>query len=349
MGRKEVKSFIALFIGWMMLIFLLMTPEVLVVNRGYLVTKTFAIQYGLFGFINFIIFCISSFYFTPKFFQTKRFISFLLVCFASIILFGIFKYFVGRIFYDIVLAQYKLPGVPEYVNAVNFILISVRNTACSLLIGLAHRSFIDWIAAEKTRRELEKQKHTAEMAFLKMQVNPHFLFNALNNLYSLATLEKSNKTAHGIMKLSDMIRHMLYEKEDSQNKVSLHKEVAYLNSFIDLVKLRYEDGINIHFSIEGDMDSHRISPLLLFPLVENACKHGVLDDPQHPVKISLEITQKELYFTVSNKINNYLKDKSGGIGLDNIKKRLQLLYPNKHVMHVTNDAEAFTVELSIPF
>jgi len=348
MGKKEVRGFLWLLTGWMLFIFFLMTPEVFFVNPGYLATKTFAVQYGVFGLINFAMFYLASFFITPRFFRPGKYLLFVWACLAMIIFFGIFKYFTGTLFGDIVLKQYRDPKKTEWAVAWRFFVVTIRNSGLCLLMGVAHRSFFDWIASEKKKRELESQKHVAEMAFLKMQVNPHFLFNALNNLFSLATIEKSNKTADGIMKLSHMIRYMLYEKEDSNHLVSLQKEIDFLNSFIDLVKLRFEGGINISFSIEGDIHHQRIPALLMFPLLENACKHGVLDDPAKPVEMEIVITEHRLRFYLFNHINNYLKDKTGGIGLENVKKRLALIYPDKHTMKISKTNDTFSIEIELP-
>lgn len=348
MVKKEVRGFLWLLTGWMLFIFFLMTPEVFFVNPGYLATKTFAVQYGVFGLINFIMFYIASFFITPKYFQTKKYLRFVWACIAMIFFFGVFKYFVAYLFGDIVLKQYRQVEKTELSVAWHFFIVTIRNSGLCLLMGIAHRSFFDWIASEKKKRELEAQKHAAEMAFLKMQINPHFLFNALNNLFSLATIEKSNKTADGIMKLSHMIRYMLYEKEDSNNRVSLQKEVDFLNSFIDLVKLRFDAGINIRFSIEGDIHHQRIPALLLFPLLENACKHGILDDASKPVNMELMVHRNELRFFISNNINDYLKDKAGGIGLENVKKRLELMYPGKHAFYINKTSDVFSVEIRLP-
>jgi two-component system LytT family sensor kinase len=183
---------------------------------------------------------------------------------------------------------------------------------------------------------------------LKMQVNPHFLFNALNNIYSLAVSEKGKKTGDSIMKLSELLRYVLYEKEDEQHKVSLEKEIKHINSYIDLIKLRYENGVYINFSIEGDMHNKRIAPLLLFPLIENASKHGVMNDPEKPTQIDLNVADSTIRFTIKNYKNNYLKDEAGGIGVQNVQKRLDLLYPNQYTLKVNETTDQFIVDLQLP-
>src|SRR6187200_3199378 len=217
-----------------------------------------------------------------------------------------------------------------------------------VVVGFAYRLLLLWFQQEKLRKELENQKLKAELSFLKMQVNPHFLFNALNNIYSLAVMEKSKKTGESIMKLSDLMRYVLYEKEDEENKVSLEKEIRHINSYIDLEKLRHLGDVNINFSIEGSINGKRVAPLLLFPLIENACKHGILTDAEKPVDIHLKTNDHQLDFTIENYINTYEKDKTGGIGIQNVQKRLELLYGKKYFLDVNQTGEKFIVHLHLP-
>ena len=201
---------------------------------------------------------------------------------------------------------------------------------------------------EKIRKELENQKLRAELSYLKMQVNPHFLFNALNNIYSLAVSEKGKKTGDSIMKLSELLRYVLYEKEDAQNKVSLDKEIKHINSYIDLIKLRYDGDVFINFSIEGYPNGKRIAPLLLFPLIENASKHGILTDPQKPVDVELKVTDQSVHFSIHNYKNFDMKDQTGGIGIQNVHKRLDLLYGGKYNLDVKETDDQFFVDLQLP-
>jgi two-component system, LytTR family, sensor kinase len=226
--------------------------------------------------------------------------------------------------------------------------INILTNVSIVIVAFAYRLLLIWFQQEKIRSTLENQKLQAELSFLKMQVNPHFLFNALNNIYSLAVIEDSKRTGNSILKLSELIRYMLYEKEDGESKVSLDKEIHYINSYIDLEKLRHQDNTYINFSIEGDINGKRIAPLLLFPLIENAFKHGVLTEKDKPVNIDLKITGQQMQASITNFKNAYEKDNSGGIGLQNVKKRLELIYGSKHQLDINNSNGMFNVNLQLP-
>jgi LytS/YehU family sensor histidine kinase len=217
-----------------------------------------------------------------------------------------------------------------------------------IIIAIAYRSVIAWQLQEKKRRDLENQKLKAELAFLESQVNPHFLFNALNNIYSLSVLENSKLTGQSLLKLSDLLRYMLYEKEEAGDLVPLDKEVQHINNYIDLEKIRHRGPIYIDFSIEGDIQGKMVVPLLIFPLIENACKHGILTDAKNPVTILLKVTGERLQFTLANYCNNYQKDKASGIGIRNVKKRLELIYGTKHTFEETKTDNRYTVNLNLP-
>jgi LytS/YehU family sensor histidine kinase len=225
---------------------------------------------------------------------------------------------------------------------------NIYYTLSIVFIAFAYRLLLTWYLQEKIRKELENQKLQAELSYLKMQVNPHFLFNALNNIYSLAVMEKSRKTGDSIMKLSELLRYVLYEKEDAQNKVSLDKEIKHINSFIDLAKLRHQGDTYINFSIEGNPNGKRIAPLLLFPLIENSFKHGVLTDIKKPVDIELKISDHSLDFHLRNFKNSHLKDTEGGIGIPNVSKRLDLLYGKNYSFDVKETEDRFFIDLQLP-
>jgi len=216
------------------------------------------------------------------------------------------------------------------------------------VLAFAYRSLFSYFGQQRISKELENQKLKAELSFLKMQINPHFLFNALNNIYTLTVIEKSTRAGDSIMKLSEMMRYVLYEKEDEEHKVSLDKEIKQLNNYIDLEKLRHGDDMYLDFSIEGDTIGKRIAPLLLFPLVENAFKHGLYSDPQKPVRIHFIVTDRQLKFSVQNFKSNYQKDQTGGIGLQNVKKRMELLYGPNYSFDIKETDNEFFINLTLP-
>jgi len=203
---------------------------------------------------------------------------------------------------------------------------------------------IDWFSNERVQRNLESEKKDMELQFLKSQLNPHFLFNSLNNIYSLA-YQKSDKTADAILKLSEIMRYMIYESNDSW--VALSKEVEYVQSYIELHKLRFKDGAAVEITLNGEIDGQQIVPLILISFVENAFKHGVANDPENPIKINIIANQKILHFSVSNKKNKTNKDAMGGVGLNNVERRLQLLYPDRYKLNIVNSATHYTTELML--
>ena len=226
--------------------------------------------------------------------------------------------------------------------------INILTNVSIVVVAFAYRLLLIWLQQEKIRAELQNQKLRAELSFLKMQVNPHFLFNALNNIYSLSVIENTKRTSSSILKLSELMRYMLYEKEDAENKVSLDKEINHINSYIDLEKLRYGQDIHVDFSIEGNVNGKRVAPLLLFPLIENAFKHGVLTEKEKPLTIELNITNDQLKFRIENFNNHYQKDKAGGIGIQNVKKRLDLIYGGNYQLDVDHTKLKYIVNLNLP-
>jgi sensor histidine kinase YesM len=205
----------------------------------------------------------------------------------------------------------------------------------------------EWFKNDRKRKEMEAEKLASELAFLKSQINPHFLFNILNGICSLAR-KKSDDTEDSIIRLASIMRYML---EDSKSeKVSLEKELTYLQSFIDLQKMRIGSEVKIIFSREGDPGPHQIEPLLLIPFVENAFKHGVSYMESSVIEVLASITGSALRFRVENKIPGGQEpsaDQVSGVGLKNVTRRLELLYPGKHHLHISNDGKRYIVELNL--
>jgi hypothetical protein len=190
---------------------------------------------------------------------------------------------------------------------------------------------------------LQADKAKAELTLLKNQINPHFFFNTLNNLYGLA-VEKSEQAPAMILKLSDIMRYTIYEGK--ADYVPLKEEVAYLEDYIELHKIRYHKKVDISFH-KSLQHSHKIAPLLLIVPLENAFKHGVESLAEHAfIKLEIRTTPKSLFFQISNNYEPTVQE-GKGIGLTNLKKRLALIYPNRHHLDITKTAKIYTLSLEI--
>lgn len=200
---------------------------------------------------------------------------------------------------------------------------------------------------ERETIQLEKEKLETEMKFLKSQINPHFLFNALNNIYTL-TLIKSDAAPENLLRLSDMLRYMLYDCK--ADKVPLDAEVNYLRHYIQMKLLKDSGGMNVEVYLQDTYPNMEIAPLLFVPFVENAFKHSKIEDLDKGwIKIELITLEQEVRFCVQNSIpeNGYTKDTVGGIGLDNVRRQLELMYPNQHFLHIEKKNDRFDVQLNI--
>lgn len=199
--------------------------------------------------------------------------------------------------------------------------------------------------AERRNQEIEREKATTELALLKSQINPHFFFNTLNNIYSLA-VTNSPGTAPAIMKLSSIMRYVL---DDSRNNyVPLNKEIQFVENFIALQKDRLTDNVTVQFSCEGVTDDKQIAPLLLIAFVENAFKYGVSTRQPSVITISIKVSGAQLEFMTNNQKfqTSIMGISNTGIGLRNTRRRLELLYgEGKHSLHIDDDNHAFHVHL----
>lgn len=212
-------------------------------------------------------------------------------------------------------------------------------------IATAIKLFKHWLKNQRIKNELEKQNIKSELALLQNQVNPHFLFNTLNNIDTLITKDK-DKASDSIMKLSEIMRYMLYES--NTEKVLLEKEIEYLKSYISLQQLRLKKQNFVKFTIEGDLKGRTISPMLYISFIENAFKHGVKNIDSPGIIIKLIVNKQNIQFEVINYFSenqDINKDKTEGIGLNNVKRRLELLYPNKHKLNITKENSKFTAKL----
>lgn len=202
---------------------------------------------------------------------------------------------------------------------------------------------------EKVQKELEKEKLNSELAFLKNQISPHFFFNTLNNIYSLISINPDD-SQKAVLKLSKLMRYMLYESE--HGNTHLKNEIDFMTNYIDLMKLRVSDKINLSVSFPEKYNDINIPPLLFIPFIENAFKHGISYRDKSFIDISMNVTDKSLNFRCSNslaKANTAANNDHSGIGLENVKKRLNLLFPGKHDLQITNEENVYSVSLVINF
>ncbi|MCF8244354.1 MAG: histidine kinase [Saprospiraceae bacterium] len=209
-----------------------------------------------------------------------------------------------------------------------------------------------WFRYLETKDELQRletEKKTAELSALKSQVNPHFLFNSLNNLYSLA-LDNDERTPGIILMLSQTMRYLLYES--NADFVPLEKEVEHLQNYVEMQRLRVGEKARISFEVMGDTTNKQVAPLLFLPLVENGFKHGVKGETEGAfIKMLLQVLDNQLVFKTENnkgEVDDIEKNSTtGGVGLQNLRRRLDLLYPNKHHLEITDGIGTFTVVLKI--
>lgn len=222
----------------------------------------------------------------------------------------------------------------------------------TFFIGIAstiYNIMNDWLLSQREKKELQAQTLQSELKFLKSQINPHFLFNTLNSLYAL-TLKKSDLAPEIVLKLSEMMRYMLYECNVPM--VTLEKEVNYLKNYLELEKLRQGKRMKINLDIHGEIANQRIAPLLFIPFVENSFKHGVSNQISEGfVNILIQVEQQVLDVTIENSkaptrpsING---KKSGGIGLVNVRRRLNILYPDRHELSIDQDPNTYRVNLNL--
>lgn len=199
---------------------------------------------------------------------------------------------------------------------------------------------------EEQKMQLEVEKSTANFNFLKAQINPHFLHNTLNFLYA-KSLPYSEELSEGILTLSDIMRYALSEGNAKDGKAPLKDEIEHVRNVIKINQLRFSNKLNVQFDVEGVVNGAMIIPFVLITLVENAFKHGDLKSTDDPIDIKLKVDHNKLYFYCRNRKKSGPKELSTGIGLENIKKRLDLAYGNDYLFNVKDEADFYTTELTI--
>ncbi|MGL6266689.1 MAG: sensor histidine kinase [Chitinophagaceae bacterium] len=284
------------------------------------------------------LFYLNAHFFVPKFFNKKKYGGYALVLALSLIILILIGWF------NRVMMLPKIPGNWN-IHILLTVLIFIFITSASLTYQLIRERS----AAERLQKEKENETLKTELSLLRSQVSPHFMFNVLNNMVALAR-KQSDQLEPSLIKLSSLMRYMLYEADEE--KVSLEKEIDYLRSYIDLQQQRFGKQVVVDVIIHPADNQYEIEPMLLIPFVENAFKHGTGMIENARILIELKAEKGILYFTVQNKFNpasEEVRDKTSGIGLTNVKRRLKLLYGKKHELQIGKSEELFTTNLKIEF
>jgi len=279
------------------------------------------------------------FVFVPKFLYTKKIFIYVIISIGCIVAYGLLPEIAGNM-HSRPLPPDALPA-PLILARLSSIALFLLIYITSICISLINKLF----ETIKEKQQIEIEKTKAELAFLKSQVNPHFLFNTLYSIYYLS-LEKSDKTPQAILKLSDIMRFVLTESQCEY--VPLQKEIDYINIYIDLQKLRISEKTKVILMLTGNTKDRQIAPLLLIPFVENAFKYGVSSYKDTVIKITLQMNGSLLEFEVVNQkfsVSNEIE--SSNIGLENVLHRIQLLYPQKHWIDLRDEEDRYSVNLKI--
>ena len=296
----------------------------------------------------------------PRFFIKKKYLHYAGYTLASFVLLYLFYDFVIPQIYKAVMPpppeevrhwMRQADGVPrrDFFNPMRKmrIVYALTQTLAIFFLSTAFKTSQIALRREKEASDLKGENLNSELKFLRSQINPHFLFNALNNIYSLSIL-KSEKTPETILKLSDMLRYIIYDC--NAEKVPLTKELNYIDNYISLQKLKMENMDNVKVDFTKAQGDFLIAPMILIPFIENSFKHSSIEDQKNSwISMTLSTENDELNFHITNSLPAKIQslDSASGIGLENVRRRLQLIYPGKHTLDVTLKELEFSVALRI--
>ena len=298
----------------------------------------------LYGTLNITIFYIHYFVVNPLLIGSGNHWRAILYMLAVLAISIAVKYGIALYYEDIILKYRDNENKEKMLTPVQYTVAALITGLFFMLLSSAVYVISSNFRSREQRKSLENEKLNAELAFLKSQINPHFLFNSLNNIYSLA-YQKSEKTPEAILKLSEIMRYMLYES--NEETVMLSEEINYLQNYIELQRLRFKEKVYVDLQVDIDDSDHRIMPLLLISFLENAFKHGVSTDVSKPIRITIKVQNNRLHLKAENAKSHVNKDQTKGIGLTNLKRRLQLGYPDRHTIEVVESENYYSGELFI--
>ncbi len=237
---------------------------------------------------------------------------------------------------------------PQKAYSFNHVLVVFLTGIYDVALVTTIKLTADWIFERKRTEQLQKIQLRTELNFLKTQIQPHFFFNTLNNLYALS-IEKSDKAPEMILKLSEIMQYVLYDAKEP--KIRLLKEINYIHNYLELEELRFGDSVKYNLDIVGNIDDVFVPPLLFLPFIENCFKHGTKENDHMKVEINFEKIKEQLIFSVKNNFNKNsetIANSKHGIGIINVKRRLKLLYNENYKLKTNIFEEEFKVNLKIP-
>jgi signal transduction histidine kinase len=350
MAKRILRLFLHVII-WIV-VFLLVSPkpfDVFEVHMGLGLDKEELIPFLTYGLIfNAILVYVYAHKSLPKLASHTQWNRFLKVNITYLAAFALLETLVDTIYVlGFVAPGDAIGGDSVFIFSGRMFLFNLVITSFVLLVANAYGFTYAWFEEEKNRRKIEGEKLKAELAALKHQINPHFLFNVLNSLYGSALENDDEPTAEGIVRLSHMMRYMLYESNDEV--VSLQKELDYIQDYITLQRMRISEEVVVEFHVHGEPSGHVIPPMILQPFVENAFKYGISQVRPSSIEIQVEIATRHLHFSVKNTRHPVIQEdtKNKGIGLKNVRKRLDLLCRHCYQLDVQPDEEYFTVHLDL--
>lgn len=291
---------------------------------------------GLFAIFYSVIIYSNNLVLVPRFFQQRKYAIYFTIIGLFVSFWAVLQAKYDYLFYG---CQCLLPLTGD-----RFAIAGFQISAFVMAFG-AVKLVRDYLRREDEYQELDRIRLENELNFLREQINPHFLFNTLNTLYAFA-LEKSDKVPEFVLRLSEIMRYMLYECNEQY--VTLDKEINYLRSYIALQKIRMEDRGTVNFNVEGDTTDKLVAPFLLINFVENSFKHS--QDSQIKdlfIEVDLKVEGDELHFRATNNTTENAQEQSAGIGLQNVRKRLELLYTDRHDLQTHSTGKIFETKLSL--
>lgn len=293
------------------------------------------------------------FFLIPKYLEKRRIFPFVMFSLALIACLSFLEFGLDQV----ILRLFNLPTGPDEISdkmmtfyrrkSYDFPILPVNLAVYTL--GILYGLSRDWIKKYRQENRMIQEKMRADIDLLRSQINPHFFFNALNNIYAITQRNRDDEAGQAIMKLSELMRYMIYDSNVAA--ISLVRELEHIDNYLEVARLKFDknDKLDIIQKKEGNFRNHKIAPLLLVPFVENAFKHGVGSKGDGYVHLNFFMNGDELHFRIENPILEKEEPwkKHPGIGLDNVKKRLRMIYPDRHRLDISDSEGKFEVRLTV--